>query len=320
MTTGTGRALLTRAEDLADTTDLAGQLTQIIGRARAARVDQDALAGLVTAVRILGGDVTALFRAARGRHPDGPYQRDTDLLEAIDEASGDLAAAVTAAAGLQEQAGQALRQAQADEETAGHALARARQMPAAEPCQGCHQARAAAIQDAQRDLGDARERVSHASAALEILAGLKLAQALRAVRRVPEDLHETYTAAYDLVTRDPQAMPQDGDFITGQKTPAAMAAAMLAARTRSARPEASNPPPAPAPQEHENNGTTRSELLNPDLEQSIKRQACELYKADNLQPDEVIVGTDGTITIDRRARYPWAKPSTSLMHWVPRRS
>jgi hypothetical protein len=58
-------------------------------------------------------------------------------------------------------------------------------------------------------------------------------------------------------------------------------------------------------------------LLNRDLEQSIKRQACDLYKKDNLQPDEVIVGDDGSITIDRRARYPWAKPSTGLLRWAP---
>jgi hypothetical protein len=51
---------------------------------------------------------------------------------------------------------------------------------------------------------------------------------LRAVRRLPDDLHDTYTAAYDLATADPRAMPKDGDFITG--TAAAMATAMLAAR------------------------------------------------------------------------------------------
>jgi hypothetical protein len=236
MTAGTGRALLTRAEDMADTTDLAGQLTEIIGRARAARVDQDALAGLVAAVRILGGDVTALFRAARGRHPDGPYQHDTGLLDAVEEISIDLAAAATAAARLQDQARQELQQARDDEAAASRALAAARALAVAEPCQGCHAARASAIEAAQRDLSAAREQARYAGAALEVLAGLKLRQALRAVRRVPEDLHETYAAAYDLVTRDPRAMPEDGDFITGQETPAAMAAAMLAARARPPRP------------------------------------------------------------------------------------
>jgi hypothetical protein len=247
MTGGTGRALLTRAEELADTAaGLAAQITEIIGRARAARVDQDALAGLVTAVRILGGDVTALFRAARGRHHGGPYQHDTALLDAVEEISGDLAAAAAAAGRLHALAGQALHQAREDQDAAGRALAAAREMPAAEPCQGCHQARASAIAAAQHDLGDARERASQASAALDVLAALKLRQALRAVRRVPEDLNEVYTAAYDLVTRDPRAMPADGDFITGHKTPAAMAAAMLTARARSPRPgEHAYTPPVP---------------------------------------------------------------------------
>src|SRR5260370_890001 len=113
---------------------------------------------------------------------------------------------------------------------AGAELARARGMPTADPCQGCHHARVGAIQAAQRELEDARERGDCAGAALEALAPLKLPQALRAVRRVPEDLREVYAAAYDLVTRDPGAMPKDGDFITGETTPAAMAAKMLAAR------------------------------------------------------------------------------------------
>jgi hypothetical protein len=226
---------------MADTAGLADQITGIIGRARAARVDQDALAGLVTAVRILGGDVTTLFRAARGRHPDGPYQHDTGILDAVEEISIDLAAAATAAARLQDQAGQELQQARDDHDAARRALAAARSLAVAEPCQGCHAARASAIEAAQRDLGDAREQARYAAAALEVLAGLKLRQALRAVRRVPEDLHETYAAAYDLVTRDPRAMPKDGDFITGQENPAAMAAAMLAARARPPR------PPAPTP-------------------------------------------------------------------------
>jgi hypothetical protein len=51
---------------------------------------------------------------------------------------------------------------------------------------------------------------------VEVLAPLKLPDALRAVRRVPEDLREVYEAVYDLVTQDAKAMPKDGDFITGR--------------------------------------------------------------------------------------------------------
>src|SRR5580704_7326707 len=92
MTAEAERALLTRADELADTAGLAGQITAIIGRARAGRVDQAALGGLVTAVRLLDGEVTALFRAARGRHPDGAFRRDADLLEAAKEIEDDLSA------------------------------------------------------------------------------------------------------------------------------------------------------------------------------------------------------------------------------------
>ena len=237
MTAVAERALLARADELADTADLAGWLTEIIGWARAARVDQAALGGLVTAVRILGGDVTALFRAVRGRHAGGRFGRDTELLDILADAEASIDGRARAADRLRQQASQALQRARADEDAARAALAAALAMPVADPCRGCHSAKAAAIAAAQRDLDDARERASLASDTLEILAGLKLAEALRAVRRVPEDLREVYEQAYTLVSRDPRAMPKDGDFITGQASPAVMAARMLAARTRPPAPE-----------------------------------------------------------------------------------
>ncbi len=233
MTAGIERALLARAHELADTADQAGWITEIIGWARAARVDQAALAGLVTAVRLLDGDVAALFRAVRGRRQaGGRFGRDTELLEITAEAGDEIAARAAAAGQLRRQADEALQRARAGQAAAARALSAAYAMPAADPCRGCHPAKASAIAAAQSDLDDARERGDCASAALEALAPLKLPQALRAVRRVPEDLREVYAAAYDLVTRDPRAMPKDGDFITGETSPAAMAAKMLAARAR----------------------------------------------------------------------------------------
>lgn len=232
--TAAERVLLARAHELADTVGLAEEITTIIGRARAARVDQAALAGLVTAVRLLDGDATALFRAIRGRQDDGGFGTDTELLEAANEADEDLVARIRAAAQLRRQADEALRRARADAETARRELARALAMSVANPCRGCHAARASAIDEAERQLDDAREREDLAAATIEILAPLarKLPVALRAARRVPDDLHEAYEAAYDLVAADPGAMPRDGDFITGEKTAAAMAARMLAARIR----------------------------------------------------------------------------------------
>jgi len=242
--------LLARAEELADTADLASQITEIIGWARAARIDQAALAGLVTAVRLLDGDVTALFRAVRGRHhAGGRFGRDTELLEITADAGDEIAARTAAARQLRRQATEALQRAQADEAAAARDLSAAHAMPTAEPCRGCHGAKASAIAAAHSDLEDARERAGYASDALEVLAALKLPEALQAVRRVPEDLREVYASVYDLVTRDSQAMPEDGDFITGETSSAAMAAKMLAARARPPVPAAAGPEPGPLPAE-----------------------------------------------------------------------
>src|SRR5260370_24038676 len=84
------RALLARAEGLADSDDLAMRIIEIIGWARAARVDEEALGGLVTAVRVLDGDVIALFRAVRGRYQAGKFNHDTELLEIVEEVEGDI--------------------------------------------------------------------------------------------------------------------------------------------------------------------------------------------------------------------------------------
>lgn len=232
--TAAERVLLARAHELADTAGLAEEITTIIGRARTARVDQVALAGLVTAVRLLDGDATALFRAVRGRRDDGGFGRDTELLEAADQAAEDIAARIRAVGQLHRQADEVLQRARADIEAARNELARALAMSVTNPCHGCHSARSSAIEAAERHLDDACEREGLAAAAIEVLALLvrKLSAALRAVRRVPDDLHEAYEATYDLVSADPQALPQDGDFITGQWTAAEMAARMLASRIR----------------------------------------------------------------------------------------
>ena len=45
--------------------------------------------------------------------------------------------------------------------------------------------------------------------------------------------------------------------------------------------------------------------------QAIKRQVCELFKEDDVQPDEVILRPDGMVVIDRRGLKPWAKPGVA---------
>jgi len=86
---------------------------------------------------------------------------------------------------------------------------------------------------AQGKIDDAQIRSEILNAAIEVLLPLKLRDALDAVRRVPEDLHQVYEAVYELVAQDPEAMPRSGDWITGEVTAAGMAAGLLAARAPS---------------------------------------------------------------------------------------
>jgi hypothetical protein len=61
--------------------------------------------------------------------------------------------------------------------------------------------------------------------------------------------------------------------------------------------------------------------LSPAAEADIKRQACDQGAADHIVPEEVIVGADGSITIDRRlnpnGRHQQAVPVTGEMRWSP---
>ena len=54
------------------------------------------------------------------------------------------------------------------------------------------------------------------SEALGILRQLRLTEALDAIRIFPDDPHEFYSAEYDLIAVETEAMPADGDFITGR--------------------------------------------------------------------------------------------------------
>src|SRR5258708_66947 len=155
----TERALLARAEELADTGDLAERIIEMIGWARAARVDQEALGGLVTAVRLLDGDVIALFRAVRGRYQAGKFNHDTELLEIVEEVEDDISAQAKAAARLRRQADEALQRARSDLTAARRQLAAALAMAVKDPCRGCHTAKAAAIAAAEARIRECQEPV-----------------------------------------------------------------------------------------------------------------------------------------------------------------
>lgn len=61
--------------------------------------------------------------------------------------------------------------------------------------------------------------------------------------------------------------------------------------------------------------------LDPAIEAEIKRQACDEGAPDGIVPEEVIVGADGSVTIDRRlnpnGRYQQATPITGELRWSP---
>jgi hypothetical protein len=205
------RRLLARAHGLADAEDLAEEVTAILGGARAARLDPDALPGLAGAALALGADSLSVYRAEAPRFAD-----DRDFAAAVAEAEDGIAARAAAVTRLRDDTADALDGAREDLDDALGQLAAARAMPVERPCDGCHAARAAAVAAAQAAVAECRERVSVCETALGILGalGAQLAAALRCIRYVMQDLAEVYEA----VMAHRQAgrlMPIDGDFLTG---------------------------------------------------------------------------------------------------------
>src|SRR5260370_37740661 len=76
MTTTQSSSLAARAAMMADLDDLAEEATRVLGGARAARLDPDALTSLAGAAMALGAESLAVYQAARDA-----YGSDTELLE-----------------------------------------------------------------------------------------------------------------------------------------------------------------------------------------------------------------------------------------------
>lgn len=219
MTTTQSSNLAARAAAIADLDDLAEEVTRILGGARAARLDPDALTSLAGAAMALGASSLAVYQAARDA-----YDTDTELLEEVAEVEDAVAAALQEAQELRDEARRELAAARAAKLRAQAALAAARMMPAATDRQRA--ARDAAIARAQQQVDEALARIDVAEEALEILGQLtgQLRRALALLQRVPEDLGETYEAIYDHI-RAGRVMPKDGDFLRGaQDRPTAAAA------------------------------------------------------------------------------------------------
>jgi hypothetical protein len=207
------RRLLTRAHALAsDTADLAEEVTSILGGARAARLDPDALTGLAGAALALGAGSLSVYQAETAR-----YASDGEMAAAIEDADDVITGHARAVARLATETTTGLDDAR---DALGDAYAErdnARAMAVSVPCAGCHGARAAAIAAAEQHIGGAEDRIAYAQAAARVLdtAAKRLRRALTCLRRVTTDLAETYEAVYDLRHRG-QVMPKDGDWLTGQ--------------------------------------------------------------------------------------------------------
>ena len=210
MTADPERRLLARARALADTEDLAEDVTAVLGGGRAARLDPDALRSLAQCAIVLGAHRLAVYRAAGPAHHD-----DSAFLAAAADADAELAARAAAAARLAQ-----------DAAAAADAPAPTRRRPAASwpgpsACRPAGRATAATAparprsprpgpRSPRQPTGRVRQRRDHRAGHAGRAAGAARAW----IRQTPGNLGETYEAVYELRARG-HTMPRDGDFITG---------------------------------------------------------------------------------------------------------
>lgn len=226
MTAERERALLARAEELEDTSDLTEDVTEALGSARGARLDPDALTNLAQTALVLGADTVTVYRAA-----GSAFLADTDMAEAVDECEDAIADRAAVVRRELDEAEAALRDAREALAGAKADLAAARTMPVSRPCDGCHDERAAAIDAAKQAITDARERVGYAKDAIDVLIEVdrQLALALLLIRRVLPDVGSVYEPVYDHVDAG-RLMPKDGDFLTGDDGVTATTSAVRTAK------------------------------------------------------------------------------------------
>ena len=197
--------LLARAEELEDgMPEVAGTVTGILSGARAARLDPEALGGLVGAAFALGADQIAVYTAGTNGEP--AYDGERVFMAAVSDAEDDAEDLLRAALRLR-------GQVRAARGTARLAYGAALLMPTRTKEQRAARAEAIAA---------AKQRIAICNEALNILAAMikRLEYALYRLRGVPAELGETYESVYNLIRRSGHAaMPYDGDWITGGTEP-----------------------------------------------------------------------------------------------------
>jgi hypothetical protein len=233
--TGEEERLYARAEMLEETGDLAQAVSEVLTGAQGAGVDPRAVISLTAALQTLDPAAAVSYSAGsqKDRHDGSGYGSDGEFLEALSGAEDQVRERLREVKALREQvalaldrAEQDLGQARRDLEVARAALAAAYAMPAREPCDGCHNARAAAIAaaeaavaDAEARIADAKRRISICEAAADLLDPLavRLARALARLRTVPQGLGEVYQLVYEFV-RAGGKLPRCGRWIEGART------------------------------------------------------------------------------------------------------
>ena len=214
MTADHERRLLARAHALDDLEDLAEEVTAVLGGARAARVDPDALPGLTAAALALGADSLAVYRAEDPRYAD-----DSQLAASVADAEDEIGSQLAAVRRLGSEIEDAARTADGDLRAARAALTAARAMATSAPCNGCHRARAAAITAAQAAIADAEEHAAICDTAATVArrAAAHLTIALTHIRRVPDDYGDTHEPVIGH-RQAGRVLPTDGDWLTGAET------------------------------------------------------------------------------------------------------
>jgi hypothetical protein len=207
-------------------------VSEVLAGAQGAGVDPRAVISLTAALQTLDpGASTGYSAGSRKDRRDGSgYGSDAEFLEALSDAEDQVRERLREVTELREQAAlaldhaqQDLGQARRDLAAARAALAAAYAMPTREPCNGCHNARAAAIAAAEAATAEAEARIRGAErrigicdAAADILDPLaeRLARALAGLRTVPQDLGEVYELIYEFV-RSGGKLPRYARWIEG---------------------------------------------------------------------------------------------------------
>lgn len=210
--------LLTSADHLADTGDLAYAVTELIGGMESAGGDRAAVVSLIAAHDVLGGAAVTYNPGSRtDREPGSGFGSDVEFLEAIHDVTDQVLDRAGDAGRLADELTEAAAELDTELGEARAELAAALAMPTHVPCEGCHGRKWEAITAAETYIADVQRRIRVVEDATEILGELrpKLDTALGLLRQAPRDLGEAYELVYAYVAAGGK-MPTAGRWVEGE--------------------------------------------------------------------------------------------------------